>query len=302
MGAEEKTNIHWLSLSETTTCSTCGVCFKTPEHLLEHKTLHDTLLTGPFKCGHCNKKYATRACLRKHMMSHFEILTFDCKLCDKFFPTQQQLTSHAAVHREGVNAFLCTICGRATNSLVNLREHEETHTLGRPHECDVKGCTYATKTRSCLRKHKRRVHFAKPLSCHVCGKTVKAFSMDAHLKIHDPNRTRPHKCDFCGKHFASVSVLRTHKAHRHEDARNFECELCKKRFNYKWLVRAHITKVHLKLSKQFCDICGKTLGSWQSFRQHQLIHTGGKPYSCEVCNISFRQHSALSKHKESHKK
>lgn len=58
-------------------------------------------------------------------------------------------------------------------------------------------------------------------------------------------------------------------------------------------------------SKSFnCSFCHKSLSSRQNLREHEYIHTGHRPYRCQIsgCNASFRQGSQLSLHKKCHLK
>lgn len=51
-----------------------------------------------------------------------------------------------------------------------------------------------------------------------------------------------------------------------------------------------------------CKYCLRNLSSRQNLREHMYIHTGEKPYICDIvgCNQSFRQGSLLSIHKKIH--
>ena len=49
-----------------------------------------------------------------------------------------------------------------------------------------------------------------------------------------------------------------------------------------------------------CLTCGKYFSSKHCLREHCFIHTGEKPYSCQVCQKIFKHASQLSMHKKTH--
>jgi len=51
-----------------------------------------------------------------------------------------------------------------------------------------------------------------------------------------------------------------------------------------------------------CPVCGLLINSKRfNFKQHLKIHTGEKPFVCQVCNRSFRQKAHMVKHITTHR-
>jgi Zinc finger, C2H2 type len=52
----------------------------------------------------------------------------------------------------------------------------------------------------------------------------------------------------------------------------------------------------------FTELCGKEFSDRTTLQKHLLVHSTTKPYQCNVCFMSFRHKSSLSRHNKIHLK
>ena len=84
--------------------------------------------------------------------------------------------------------------------------------------------------------------------------------------------------------------------------RGFSCKFpgCQRVYASKYNRRRHMVYEHPDFNLFECEVCHKVLSSRQNYRQHQHIHTGARPFQCEICETGFRQGSQLTIHKRKH--
>ena len=54
--------------------------------------------------------------------------------------------------------------------------------------------------------------------------------------------------------------------------------------------------IHTGFKPYECEICKKAFISSSALIDHKRVHTGKKPYSCEICQKSYGQRSGLYQH------
>ncbi|XP_064816650.1 zinc finger protein interacting with ribonucleoprotein K-like [Oncorhynchus masou masou] len=82
-------------------------------------------------------------------------------------------------------------------------------------------------------------------------------------------------------------------------ARRHQCSYCGKGCNRLWDLKQHEI-IHTGEKPYHCSQCGKSFNQKGHLIQHERIHTGKKPYNCSQCGKGFNQKSYLKKHERIH--
>lgn len=109
-------------------------------------------------------------------------------------------------------------------------------------------------------------------------------------------------CPFmqCLQPFRDLELLKSH-IRSHMGARNYSCTFdgCIKSFQTKGHLNTHYL-IHTGEKPFVCDICGSSYARMSRLNIHKRTHTGEKPYKCEVCLSSFTEKGNLNTHMRIH--
>ena len=132
-----------------------------------------------------------------------------------------------------------------------------------------------------LNKHISRVHIKRnDFKCPLCEHTTTDKDyLRTHIRTHETEEdsTKKWMCEICSKRFWD------------------RCKLRNEAFNNKFKL-GYVTK-HNPWSHSVFINCSKLLTS-----EHMNIHTGEKPFQCDVCDFSCAARANLHSHKKIHRK
>ncbi|KAM9826840.1 zinc finger Y-chromosomal protein-like [Neosynchiropus ocellatus] len=282
-------------------CDLCPKAYMRVNDLEHHKrTAHlegsQPPRSGSLLCDFCGREFRCRSQLQIHLQTHTGERPHLCDICGRKFGRQYQLKRHKVlVHSARVDgeesrspdpeSFPCGVCGKRLKSAALLAAHSRAHGGDKPHRCSV--CLRAFLRAACLKQHHLRVHLKVPAGqapraapppgapaafpCPVCGKVFKFRSLLAgHTMIH--SEVRPHACDFCGRGFRRLSHLKRHRELVHSNG--------------------------ARPPENFvCHICGKDKKCRSQLARHVIVHTGERPFACDLCSARFNRRGNLQQHR-----
>ena len=72
-------------------------------------------------------------------------------------------------------------------------------------------------------------------------------------------------------------------------------ESCGKMFSRFYNLRSHY-RIHSGEKPFVCDVCDASFARNHDLKRHQRIHSGTKPFKCELCNKTFSRNDAMTRH------
>jgi len=202
--------------------------------------------------------------------------TFPCGFCHKTYTRKGALLRHIKKHHDENPLFSCEFCGKYFGDQYHLTRHLKTHSQRKPlFSCEL--CGEAFSCQDAVYRHIRQHQDENPLfSCEFCGKRFgDQYHLTRHLHTHsqkkpfkDMDKQPPGAPLTSDRGDSATTVM----------GQPFRCILCGVAFN------------RHRLSSQFCNLC-----------HYKLTHPEKRPFSCSICNTSFKTTDDLVSHSKVHK-
>ncbi|KAM8731600.1 zinc finger X-chromosomal protein-like [Acanthopagrus schlegelii] len=286
-------------------CDLCPKAYMRTNDLEHHKKIAhvhgaaESQRSSSLLCDFCGKEFKCKSQLAVHFQTHTGERPHLCDICGRKFGRQYQLKRHKIlVHANRVNSeenlspdapFACAICGKRLKSEAMLAAHSRIHSGDKPHRCSI--CLRSFQRATCLKQHHVRVHLRVRVNeaPHAIGRRKSSAS------------AKEFPCPICGKVFKFKSLLASHSL-THSEVRPYDCDFCSRSFRRLSHLKRHREVVHAngeRLPQSFvCHICGKDKKCRSQLARHVIIHTGERPFACDLCSARFNRSGNLKQHRK----
>lgn len=313
---------------ENVNCDICGEDFESKSELSEHVLEHNQ---KSHKCLFCDRSFMKVMTLRKHYQEDhpdanpYKEKKYQCSLCPKRYLTDFLLGQHMLSH-ENLKSQKCALCDFATNTLYDLKNHfRRIHQASKDFECTEKNCGKTFKRRCDMENHRKSVHtlFKVYVKCPVCDVIVLEKGLQSHMinRHSDKASQKPYKCNYCGKAERYEKNLQRHIESVHEPADRgvtYHCDKCPASFYRRRELTAHSFE-HFNGTIYPCTLCDNKYKSKKELTNHvslfyeisnykfikflmnfQMYSHKSVQYPCEYCGQVFQTKSGRAKHYRKH--
>ncbi|KAI4464477.1 zinc finger and btb domain-containing [Holotrichia oblita] len=293
----------------------CDICLK-PFAKLKRLVQHLQKHTGKYACPECLVIFSRNENLQAHKCNLYKKQQYKCTLCDKKFALKKYLSRHMQSVHERKRS--CSKCNKTYHSEKECKEHNCPEIPDS--EKEKYPCLHCNKTffrESYIKRHmKLHSPIKQPVTvrneffiCEMCAKTFKtARNLSRHKKTHTEISF---PCDKCDKSFTRSDSLNHHKIVEHCSF-SYPCPVCDKEYKSKKYLRLHMT-THVGSKKYQCSVCNRRFFQQSTMLKHfrlkhavncnkcnrdDCVHTQTlvECYECPVCKRLLKLRSSVMRH------
>ncbi|XP_054710151.1 zinc finger protein 813-like [Uloborus diversus] len=305
-------------------CPECPYATNSKNDLCSHMVTHYG--GRPYECSFCFRIFKRKDHLKRHFVSHTGERRFSCALCGKKYIRRDHLQTHLT-SSHGQSAY-------DMNNLILVNDfNQEAQTIK---ERTINSMNIPTpfqfrinflflykliKILDCVTHCENNIAPSNLLySCHEVSHP------QGSSRMYDLTVERSHYCDICSKYFKQRRYLLRHLL-IHSTKSKFQCAYCYKTFNRKDNLQTHLRVRHSyedywlkgptlalggaeyslccveivpQILLHLCPKCPYTTTFPERLTTHMRIHSGERPYECNLCPMSFKQSHHLTQHLQTH--
>ncbi|XP_017868046.1 PREDICTED: zinc finger protein 62 homolog [Drosophila arizonae] len=144
----------------------------------------------------------------------------------------------------------------------------------------------------------RKVKQREASKTYVCDQCGRCFTDASNLKVHILRHTgvKNFECPECDSKYFTRHLLNLHIRVRHQGEMPYACKYCDQRFFTSTTRCRHERVKHTRKLTYACRVCGKTYLTKSCLNKHEFLHTGERPYRCDICNVGFPRKTNLKIH------
>ncbi|CAH0555590.1 unnamed protein product [Brassicogethes aeneus] len=290
-------------------CKICNLKFDSKKEAMSHrvssqhkyaKRKGDVSLQR--KCKQCKADFENVLKLKEHINEVHPESKVKCPSCGESFTLPQDLTTHLRTlsckfdySKRPLDALSCDKCLYITTSKAEMIYHKVNHEdpiITESNTCKKAVVQYHCPLckrlfpKSSLLGHIRKHTSERPFSCNICGSSfLRRNNLNAHKKLHEKKDV-----------FVDEKNIKGKKKKGIEGERPFLCSTCGASFKKKFTLQQHMSVHTGKSFKCAFPDCVYTARKMSEIRQHFVVHSENKEFSCNQCDYKGKTKLHLNRH------